>query len=401
MSEMAQSFDGPASENVLLERNGPADVSSACKHLQGTKPRPGAHDASPVSKSTGTFQTPVRSCYKRLAPLPVQYGFASLPVYGTSPSQPGPFEASNPFDDGLTQRLHLPFCSPSVFARVVSPSQAEHQFCWTIEDVANLQPAPIEEVSAEQAQLDPELELRAQEAISRYFRSHRIVPSPWSAGNSAHRADMGAMTDSPKSAAGTTIHLAKGKYLDEGGPAAEKVSMPTQTVLSFPPVLPPALEEALKPYFICPTEAAEPRPGDDELSSSSVRRKRLFSEGMSVSPATSPLRGSSTMPAFKERLYPSTPITQVRTFEVIREISPPQLSPISKETNLQCNAKSMTRLEFSTNMSIDDIDHAKDSRDGADKENAKPAVSSERLGDTGYNTASICVSDVTASGKHA
>lgn len=86
----------------------------------------------------------------------------------------------NPFEASLNERLHLPMiCSPSLFHRPATPQMSSTQFEWTIEDVASLGPANVE---ADETQFvmhtDPEMEARAQEVITSYFRDNIILPSP-------------------------------------------------------------------------------------------------------------------------------------------------------------------------------------------------------------------------------
>lgn len=53
-------------------------------------------------------------------------------------------------------------------------------FKWNIDELARIKPAKIEEFPAHQIQSpDPELEIKAQAAIDRFFKQNRIIPSPW------------------------------------------------------------------------------------------------------------------------------------------------------------------------------------------------------------------------------
>lgn len=58
--------------------------------------------------------------------------------------------------------------------------QGSPGFTWNIEELAQLQPAKIEESPIQQPDfLDQELETKAQAAIDRFFKQNQIIPSPW------------------------------------------------------------------------------------------------------------------------------------------------------------------------------------------------------------------------------
>lgn len=50
--------------------------------------------------------------------------FTTLPSHTTPPSKQN--KVRNPFDAALIKRLHLPIFSPSVFKRVISPTQVKY-----------------------------------------------------------------------------------------------------------------------------------------------------------------------------------------------------------------------------------------------------------------------------------
>lgn len=59
-------------------------------------------------------------------------------------------------------------------------AQRTPEFRWSIDELARIQPARIEESSIQQVcSPDPELEVRAQAAIDRFFKENQIIPSPW------------------------------------------------------------------------------------------------------------------------------------------------------------------------------------------------------------------------------
>lgn len=73
----------------------------------------------------------------------------------------------NPFNENLMQRLGETTISPTVFAKVVSPSR-ENEFRWNIDDVSKLNPAFIEdECMVDDDQVDDETELKLQETINK------------------------------------------------------------------------------------------------------------------------------------------------------------------------------------------------------------------------------------------
>ncbi|QQP56015.1 Protein aurora borealis [Caligus rogercresseyi] len=72
--------------------------------------------------------------------------------------------------------------SPSLFATVQSPSQENNEeHFWSLEDRAALFPAIISEDSPwkqEERKLDPEAEIKTQEALNHYFNHHHQITSP-------------------------------------------------------------------------------------------------------------------------------------------------------------------------------------------------------------------------------
>lgn len=59
-------------------------------------------------------------------------------------------------------------------------TQESPEFRWSIDELARIRPAKIEESPMQQVSPpDPELEMRAQAAIDRFFKENQIIPSPW------------------------------------------------------------------------------------------------------------------------------------------------------------------------------------------------------------------------------
>ena len=84
----------------------------------------------------------------------------------------------NPFDANLTEHLHLETFSPSVFSKVLSPSD-DQDSNWRIEHVALLNPTEFSP-NLPTHLADPNIEAEAQEKILQFFSQKQIAPSPWS-----------------------------------------------------------------------------------------------------------------------------------------------------------------------------------------------------------------------------
>ncbi|XP_044754255.1 uncharacterized protein LOC123313435 [Coccinella septempunctata] len=103
--------------------------------------------------------------------------FRLLPNISTPPSRM--FTVRNPFESPLLERLHLPVCSPGLFAK--STPKKEEKFIWSICDISNLKPAEIDTNCYQEntcTKLDPQKESLIQDKISTFFRHNAIVPSP-------------------------------------------------------------------------------------------------------------------------------------------------------------------------------------------------------------------------------
>ncbi|XP_015171436.1 PREDICTED: protein aurora borealis [Polistes dominula] len=194
--------------------------------------------------------------------------FTNLPNHCTPPSGLTKFVARNPFESDLTNTLHKSVISPSVFRKVTNP-QHSPEFSWSVEELALIKPAKIEEFPIEQIHnADPDVELKAQEAIDKFFMTNEIVPSPWESKRKENKLDIKQNT--PK------------RFIDklnafQNTPKPIKKDGACQTTLSFPSILPTNVEEALKPYFKF-NENEEPNTDNDDanLSYNSLRRKLFF-----------------------------------------------------------------------------------------------------------------------------
>ncbi|KAJ6646072.1 Protein aurora borealis [Pseudolycoriella hygida] len=134
----------------------------------------------------------------------------------------------NPFEVGLTERLHRPIiCSPSLFHRPSTPQLSSTHFEWTIDEISSLNPANFEAHETQfTSETDPDVEAKAQDAISTFFREQIIVPSP---------------VDCP-------LRNQKITLLNESFRKNTRDGI-CQTELSLPPQLPKEIEDLLKPYF--------------------------------------------------------------------------------------------------------------------------------------------------------
>lgn len=64
-------------------------------------------------------------------------------------------------------------------------------FKWNVDELAHIKPAKIEEFPLHQIQSpDPELEVKAQAAIDRFFKQNHIIPSPWDVGQKENKASL-------------------------------------------------------------------------------------------------------------------------------------------------------------------------------------------------------------------
>lgn len=187
----------------------------------------------------------------------------------------------NPFDSHLsTDRLLLPTCSPSVFSIVVSPSQeasTSGRF-WSLDQQAHLFPAQISDDSPWKqemavSRLDPEMEDKTQEAIDLYFSQHHKVTSPEELPSIARTVSlnnrsvaMESVGNSPNLSCATSKSSREVSSVQESEPMKEDednadnsgsnsaavavCTQWTQTCLSFPPILPPEVEDIIATYSV-------------------------------------------------------------------------------------------------------------------------------------------------------
>ncbi|KAM7131712.1 protein aurora borealis isoform 3-T5 [Ciconia maguari] len=178
-----------------------------------------------------------------------------------TPETPGRVTVLNPFEspsDYYTLQEQI-VSSPSVF-RSTKSSSTPGKFRWSIDQLALINPVEIDSEDVRRqamylshARIDKETEDRRQKAIEEFFTKRLIVPSPWT----EHEGKQVSQFNSTKSAC--------------------------QTVLSLPVDF--NLEKILGEYFRTDEFADQ---SQENLSSSSLRRKLFLEENGSVSECLSP-----------------------------------------------------------------------------------------------------------------
>ncbi|XP_074944373.1 protein aurora borealis isoform X3 [Phalacrocorax aristotelis] len=189
-----------------------------------------------------------------------------------TPETPGRVTVLNPFEspnDYYTLQEQI-VSSPSVFKSTKS-SSTPGKFRWSIDQLALINPVEIDSEDVRRqamylshARIDKETEDRRQRAIEEFFTKSLIVPSPWT----EHQAiDLNNI-----SPIGRQLTLQTGKS-----------NAACQTVLSLPVDF--NLEKILGEYFRTDEFADQ---SQENLSSSSLRRKLFLEENGSVSECLSP-----------------------------------------------------------------------------------------------------------------
>ncbi|CAK9797412.1 Protein aurora borealis [Anthophora plagiata] len=292
--------------------------------------------------------------------------FSVLPSHITPPSGLTKFIARNPFETDLNSRLHLSVISPTVFSKVCNSPQQSSDFAWSVDELASMQPAKIEEFPMQQIHcIDPETEIKAQAAIDQFFNKNEIIPSPWELKRKENRMDIKVNTP-----------IRSINDLNSESSMSKKDGW-SQTVLTFPSELPSHVVEILKPYFTF-TQEQNVESDDANSSNNSLRRKLFFNHEDYVENETdssvclSPVKinGSlilSSSPPQSGMLVHGAAFNHSQdegyshdTSEIIStNLSPPNISPIhSTVNNMSCESvksrpRSVARLDFTTEMSID------------------------------------------------
>nr|XP_003704094.1 PREDICTED: protein aurora borealis isoform X1 [Megachile rotundata]XP_012142440.1 PREDICTED: protein aurora borealis isoform X1 [Megachile rotundata] len=321
-----------------------------------------------IIKSPVIYKTPVKqyeSSYKHTTYQNNIGCISVLPNHITPPSGLTKFIARNPFETDLTNRLHLSVMSPTVFSKASNSSQQSTEFSWSVDELALMHPAKIEEYPTQQIYCtDPETEIKAQAAIDQFFTKNEIIPSPWEVKRKDNRAK-------------TKIDLpveSSPDDLNTESPSSKKDGW-CQTVLTFPPELPPHIAEILKPYFKF-TQDQNVESDDANSSNNSLRRKLFCNQedclddkeesSVYLSPVKSLILPSS--PPQSGMLVNGAPLRQSQNMDychntsqiVSPSLSSPNISPIhstvhniSRES-IRSRSRSVARLDFTTDMSIDE-----------------------------------------------
>ncbi|NXA48192.1 BORA protein, partial [Nothocercus julius] len=200
-----------------------------------------------------------------------------------TPETPGRVAVLNPFEspsDYYTLQEQI-VSSPSVFKSTKS-SSTPGKFRWSIDQLALINPVEIDSEDVRRqamylshARIDKEMEDRRQKAIEEFFTKRLIVPSPWT----EHEGKQVSQFNSTKcidlnniSPIGRQLPLQPGKS-----------NAACQTVLSLPVDF--NLEKILGEYFRTDEFADQ---SQENLSSSSLRRKLFLEENGNVSECLSP-----------------------------------------------------------------------------------------------------------------
>ncbi|XP_027328733.2 protein aurora borealis [Anas platyrhynchos] len=200
-----------------------------------------------------------------------------------TPETPGRAVVLNPFEspsDYYTLQEQI-VSSPSVFKSTKS-SSTPGKFRWSIDQLALINPVEIDSEDVRRqamylshARIDKETEDRRQKAIEEFFTKRLIVPSPWT----DHEGKQVSQFNSTKSIDLNSISpIGRQLPLQPG-----KSNAACQTVLSLPVDF--NLEKILGEYFRTDEFADQ---SQENLSSSSLRRKLFLEENGSVSECLSP-----------------------------------------------------------------------------------------------------------------
>ncbi|NWV59801.1 BORA protein, partial [Malurus elegans] len=200
-----------------------------------------------------------------------------------TPETPGRVPILNPFEspsDYYTLQEQI-VSSPSVFKSTKS-SSTPGKFRWSIDQLALINPVEIDSEDIRRqgmylshARTDKETEDRRQKAIEEFFTKKLIVPSPWT----EHEGKQVSQFNSTKSIDINNISpIGRQLSLHSG-----RSNAACQTVLSLPVDF--NLEKILGEYFRTDEFADQ---SQENLSSSSLRRKLFLEENGNVSACLSP-----------------------------------------------------------------------------------------------------------------
>lgn len=344
------------------------------EHIKRDTPSKARRCDSPLTNS-GFLGTPIkRNAISKSARTAYQNStcrFTVLPSRVSSPSGLKNFIIKNPFEPDLN-RLHQSVISPTIFTKKPgATSQQSPGFTWTIDELARMRPVEIEEFLPQQTcSPDPELEIRAQAAIDRFFQQNHIVLSPWEIRQRKNKSCVSMETPN------RLLELNSTKELKS------KKDSWTQTILSLPAALPENVEEVLKPYFTFTQEQSADN--DDANSSNNSLRRKLFAfqecadgggdENDNSTTSLSPVRMTQSMLQYHSPLQSAmfvhgTPLRGLPRGRRQSNESPlvktknltPDISPIHNSGNdmsykrEEHYSRSATRLDFAMDVSVDNV----------------------------------------------
>ncbi|XP_017112012.1 protein aurora borealis [Drosophila elegans] len=268
-------------------------------NLSGLKCRARRNSHSNSNNSTASAATPTNGGGKeneKRSPLMPGSGNGNGGGNVCTPPPKRLHKVRNPFEVAMADRLHLPtIASPSLF-RSRTPQLSSTQFEWNIDEVSQLKPAELEPHETQfHDSPDPEQESRAQLAISAFFKESHIVPSPVDCPLRKQRIIINHNEDN------TPI----------SNKSRRKRDCEVQTELTLPPILPKALEDALRPYFqphlAARLSGRSKSSGGHDIFNSSMRRKLFDLHNVIVlgdqehGEQSSPIAGSS--PQGKQTMF--------------------------------------------------------------------------------------------------
>ncbi|KAL4225206.1 hypothetical protein ACF0H5_015897 [Mactra antiquata] len=326
---------------------------------------------TPFSATPGfspVYQTPSR--FKQDKHDTPNTGATSTPQ-GTRPPNGSkryvtPKNIVNPFDCGHDD-LHLPaYMSPGFFTVASTPASEDRKmFRWSIEHIAELNPADIDEMPVQQDYQvfpDKETEERAQRAIDQFFANNLIHPSPWSDPKKSKKNILPATPASYGKYKTEILTELQGSIQKTLPNNQSSVDVSCQTTLSLPVDF--DLQKVLGSYMSQDINNDDNNQ-QDMLSTSSLRRK-LFFHGDTSSLAPSPVKGMNIdedkgSPMYKKHLQTewerTTPLKNTPAFSSspIRSagssiprrcssdpefLASPELSPIIRDANRRPKTRS-------------------------------------------------------------
>ncbi|XP_041976544.1 protein aurora borealis [Aricia agestis] len=186
-------------------------------------------------------------------------------IYNKS-TPPPKVKVRNPFDRALIERLHKPICSPGMCK--IYKKKNRGSFRWEIDQTCTLVPADIVVCSSQfEPSPDPALEKIAEEANEKFFSQEMVMPSPLESSKKVK-----PLIASFESSVQTTTSI-------ESVHTKETKDVSAQTMLTFPPILPPEIEKILEPY--CNYTEENDIFGEYEITANGSLRRKLFFEEQS------------------------------------------------------------------------------------------------------------------------